>query len=59
MAVAAAVTATGGATEFVDFALGCDAVGDDLAAGEFGMLRFVDGGLALLAGICGGLSAPL
>lgn len=38
----------------------CDVVafGDFLINGELPGMRFVDGGLALLAGICGGLSAP-
>lgn len=38
----------------------CDGAvfGDFLIIGEFGM-RFVVGGLVLLAGSCGGLSAPL
>lgn len=39
----------------------CDvavAFGDFLINGELLGMRFVDGGLALLAGICGGLSAP-
>lgn len=38
----------------------CDVVafGDFLIKGELLGMRFVDGGLALLAGICGGLSAP-
>lgn len=39
----------------------CDvvvAVGDFFINAELLGMRFVDGGLALLAGICGGLSAP-
>ena len=38
----------------------CDIVafGDFLNNGKLLGMRFVDGGLALLAGICGGLSAP-
>lgn len=38
----------------------CDVVafGDFLINGKLLGMRFVDGGLALLAGICGGLSAP-
>lgn len=39
----------------------CDVVafGDFFANVELLGMRFVDGGLALLAGICGGLSAPI
>lgn len=57
---------TAAATGFVAFdgVCGCDCdcdvgvFGDVLTAGELGM-RFDDGGLALLAGNCGGLSSPV
>lgn len=57
VAVAVAVVAGGFAAARI---WGCDAVafGDFLINAELLGMRFVDGGLALLAGICGGLSAP-
>lgn len=56
--VADAVTAGGFAAALC--CCDCDVVafGDFLITVELLGMRFVDGGLALLAGICGGLSAP-
>lgn len=60
--VEAAVTvAAGGFAAALTFTCVCDllAFGDFFINVELLGMRFVDGGLALLAGICGGLSAPV
>lgn len=60
-AVIVAVTVAVGTAAFaVGRFCDCDVVafGDFLINAELLGMRFVDGGLALLAGICGGLSTP-